>query len=110
MSGQTENFKDAGELQLRLAVLERDIKSHSFRLSELEQKAEKIGDIAVMTEKINTKMDMVKEKIDYVDNRLRNIETAPSADFAYYKKVIVSALITGLLGAVLGAVLAVVIK
>lgn len=105
-----EYGEDIASLQLKIAVIERDVKSHSCRLDELEQRAEKIGDIALMTEKINTKMDMVKEKIDYVDNRLRNIESAPAADLNFYKRAIISAVVTGVLGAVIGAVLAVVIK
>lgn len=95
---------------LRLAVLERDVLSHSKRLKLLEEKAEKINDIAIMTERISAKMDTVKEKIEYVDTRLRGIESTPGSDLNYYKRAIVSALVSGALGAVLGAVSAVIIR
>lgn len=103
-------IKNENELELKVAVLEKEMKSCFSKLGELERKVEKIGDIAITTEKINTKMDMIREKIDYVDTRLRGLEETPKADLAYYKRAIVSALISGFLGTVIGAVMTVIIK
>lgn len=97
-------------LDLRLTVLEKELGDALKKISELERKVERIGDIALTTEKINAKMDMIREKIDYLDSRLRGIESTPAQDLNHYKRTIFSVLISAVLGTVIGAVMAVIMK
>ena len=98
------------DFDLRLTVLEKELSTALKNISELERKVEKISDIALTTEKINAKMDMIREKIDYLDTRLRGIESVPAKDLSHYKRTIFSVLISSVLGTVIGAVMAVIMK
>ena len=98
------------DFDLRLTVLEKELSTALKNISELERKVEKISDIALTTEKINAKMHKIRQQIDYLDTRLRGIESAPAKDLSHYKRTIFSVLISSVLGTVIGAVMAVIMK
>lgn len=98
------------EVHERLASLEANEKNIFHRLDEMKSELHDIHKLASSVEVIANQTVSINEKVDNIDKRLDVVEKAPVKDFKYYKRTVVSCLITGVLTAILGAVLALILR
>lgn len=94
----------------KVAILETNIKTLFKSLDDVKSEIKAIHKLATSIELLAQKMQSVDEKVGNIDVRLDAIEKQPTEDVRYYKRTLISCIITGVITAVLGALLALIIK
>ncbi len=94
----------------RIAILEANEKTIFHRLDETKQDIRVLQELTQAVQKIADRTDNTAALLEKVDKRLAKIERKPAADFTYYKRALVSAVISGVGGVLIGAVFAVILK
>lgn len=94
----------------KIIQLDSEVKSTKRRVSALEKQLVVTQDLTVSVNKLAVNMDnMCKEQVKQGE-RLDKMERAPLEDAKYYKRQIVSCIITTVVGAIVGAVLCLILK
>lgn len=87
-----------------------EIGSLKHRMDNAEKKFDSIESLTLSINKLAVNMEyMCKEQMEQ-GKRLEKLENTPLEDARYYKRQILSCIITALVGAVIGALLALIIK
>jgi len=94
----------------KVAILETNIKTLFKLVDDVKSEIKAIHKLATSIELLAQKMQSVDEKVGNIDVRLDAIEKQPTEDVRYYKRTLISCVITGVITAVLGALLALIIK
>lgn len=101
------------EIAVRLTEHHEEIGSLKHRMLKCEQENDQLHKITTSIEKMAVSMEyMAKEQKRQADEqtkqgeRLEKLEHEPADDFKYYRRIIVSSVITGILGAFIGAAVA----
>jgi len=98
------------ELIIQVTNNTNEIKSMNSRLEKVENKQEAIMEIAKNVEKLAVNMEYMANEQKDIKNRITKIEQEPVEESKYYKRTIVSCIITAILGGVLTALLMLIIK
>ncbi len=94
----------------RIAALEANEKNIFHQLSETRQDIRVLQELTKAVQKIADRTDNTAVLLEKVDKRLAKIERKPAADFAHYKRSLISATLTGAAGILLGAFFALILK
>ena len=97
-------------IEEKVAMHETNIKTLFKLLDDVKSEIKAIHKLATSIELLAQKMQSVDEKVGNIDVRLDAIEKQPTEDVRYYKRTLISCIITGVITAVLGALLALIIK
>lgn len=98
------------EIALKLMAHEHEIKSLKHRVDEQEEKNDVLNKLTTAVEVLATNMEnMSKEQIKQGE-RLERLEREPADDQRYYKRTVVSCIITGVISAVVGGVMAFILQ
>ncbi len=90
--------------------LDGEIKSIKRRVSAIEKQIAVTQDLTLSVNKLATNMDnMLKEQVKQGE-RLDKMERAPIEEAKYYKRQIISCIITSIVGAIVGAILCLILK
>ncbi len=89
----------------RIAVLETNERNIFHQIDEMKEEIKVLRLLATAVQQLSDKTENNTALLQRVDKRLANIELQPLGDYKHYKRVIVTALLTGVIGAVLGALL-----
>ena len=92
-------------LNERVSYLEAQDKTifHQLDVRDLKR-------LTVAVERIALQTKSTSEQVVGINERLDHLEQAPAEEAKYYKRVIISCVVTGVLSLVLGAVLSLIIK
>lgn len=94
----------------RLATCESNDKNIFHQLDEIKEDVRDIKRLTVAVERIALQTKSTNEQVVGINERLDNLEQAPAEEAKYYKRVIISCIITGVISLILGAVLSLIIK
>ncbi len=98
------------EIALKLTDHEHEIKSLKHRIDEQEEKGNALNELAISVKVLAVNMEnMGKEQIKQGE-RLERLEREPADDQRYYKRTVVSCIITGVISAVVGGVMAFILQ
>lgn len=98
------------EIALKLTDHEHEIKSLKHRIDEQEEKGNVLNELAISVKVLAVNMEnMGKEQIKQGE-RLERLEREPADDQRYYKRTVVSCIITGVISAVVGGVMAFILQ
>lgn len=97
-------------LNERVSYLEAQDKNIFHQLDEIKEDVRDIKRLTVAVERIALQTKSTSEQVVGINERLDNLEQAPVEEAKYYKRVILSCIITGVLSLILGAVLSLIIK
>lgn len=87
-----------------------ETKSVKHRMDEAEKKIDSIHELSLSVNKLALNMEyMVSEQKEQGD-RLKTLEQVPMDNANYFKRQIISSILTGIIGAIIGALLALIIK
>lgn len=92
----------------RLAVLEANDKNIFHQLNEMKEEIKVLRELATAVQQLADKQENNTALLLKLDSRLDTIESRPAADLAHYKKIAITAVISGVVGAVLSAVLSII--
>ena len=90
----------------RVAKLEANEGTIFHQLTEIKNEVKDIRRLTNAVEKMATKMESIDTKVDSMDKRLNSVVNTPAEEFRYYKRTIISCILTGILSAGLGALIA----
>lgn len=94
----------------KIIQLDGEMKSTKRRVTTIEKQIAVTQDLTVSVNKLATNMDnMLKEQVKQGE-RLDKMERAPVEEAKYYKRQIISCIITTVVGAIVGAILCLVLK
>ena len=97
-------------LNERVSYLEAQDKNIFHQLNEIKEDVRDIKRLTVAVERIALQTKSTSEQVAGINERLDNLEQAPAEESKYYKRVIISCIITGVISLILGAVLSLIIK
>ena len=97
-------------LNERVSYLEAQDKNIFHQLDEIKEDVRDIKRLTVAVERIALQTKSTSEQVAGINERLDNLEQAPTEEAKYYKHVIISCIITGVVSLILGAVLSLIIK
>ena len=105
------------EVAIKLTEHHEEIGSLKHRMNKCEEDNNRLNRMATSIEKMAVSMEyMAKEQKRQADEqtkqgeRLEKLEHEPAENMKYYKRTIVSCIITTILGAILGAIIMSIIK
>lgn len=98
------------QIELKLNDHEHEIKSLKHRVKDVEDKQAEISALTSSVNELAINMRYMVEEQKKQGERLTKLESEPLDNAKYYKRTIVSCVITTVLGAILGAILALIIK
>lgn len=93
----------------RLTVCEANDKNIFHQLSELKKEMKDTRQLTIAVKELAVSTKATAEKVDSISARLDSVEHAPAEDMRYYRRVLLSSILTGVAGALLGAFLGVVL-
>lgn len=93
------------EMVKELAEVEARSKSNTKRLDKLDDAVKAQHEIALSVKELATNMKSMLTELTKQGQRIEALEKVPKEEAAYYKRVIVSCVITGVISAVIGALL-----
>ncbi len=94
------------QIALKLNDHDHEIKSLKHRVEEVEQKQSEIGELTQSVNKLAINMGYMLDEQKEQGERLKKLETEPADNAKYYKRTIISCVITTVLGGILGALIA----
>ena len=94
----------------RVSYLEAQDKNIFHQLDEIKEDVRDIKRLTVAVERIALQTKSTSEQVVGINERLDNLEQAPAEEANYYKRVIISCIVTGVISLILGAVLSLIIK
>lgn len=98
------------QVELKLNDHEHEIKSIKHRVTDIEKKQGEIETLALSVNKLAINMEHMLNEQKEQGRRLQRLESEPAETAKYYRRTIVTAIITTFAGAIIGAVLALIIK
>ena len=93
------------QIALKLNDHDHEIKSLKHRVEEVEQKQSEIGELTQSVNKLAINMGYMLDEQKKQGERLKKLETEPADNAKYYKRAIISCVITTVLGGILGALI-----
>lgn len=97
------------QIAFKLNDHDHEIKSLKHRVEEVEQKQSEIGELTQSVNKLVINMGYMFDKQKEQGERLKKLETEPADNAKYYKRTIISCIITTVIGGILGALIALLI-
>lgn len=97
-------------LNERVSYLEAQDKNIFHQLDEIKTDVRDIKRLTVAVERIALQTKSTSEQVVGINERLDHLEQAPAEEAKYYKRVIISCIVTGVISLILGAVLSLIIK
>ena len=94
------------QIALKLNDHDHEIKSLKHRVEEVEQKQSEIGELTQSVNKLAINMGYMLDEQKEQGERMKKLETEPADNAKYYKRTIISCVITTVLGGILGALIA----
>lgn len=94
------------QIALKLNDHDHEIKSLKHRVEEVEQKQSEIGELTQSVNKLAINMGYMLDEQKEQGERLKKLETEPADNAKYYKRTIISCVITTVIGGILGALIA----
>lgn len=94
------------QIALKLNDHDHEIKSLKHRVEEVEQKQSEIGELTQSVNKLAINMGYMFDEQKEQGERLKKLETEPADNAKYYKRTIISCVITTVIGGILGALIA----
>ena len=94
----------------RIAFLEAQDKNIFHQLNEIKSDVRDIRRLTMAVEKVAEQTRVTAERVEGIDSRLDVLEQAPAEEAKYFKRVIISCIVTGVISLILGAVLSLIIK
>lgn len=97
------------QIALKLNDHDHEIKSLKHRVEEVEQKQSEIGELTQSVNKLAINMGYMVDEQKEQGERLKKLEAEPADNAKYYKRTIISCVITTVIGGILGALIALLI-
>lgn len=97
------------QIAFKLNDHDHEIKSLKHRVEEVEQKQSEIGELTQSVNKLVINMGYMFDKQKEQGEMLKKLETEPADNAKYYKRTIISCIITTVIGGILGALIALLI-
>lgn len=94
------------QIALKLNDHDHEIKSLKHRVEEVEQKQSEIGELTQSVNKLAINMGHMLDEQKEQGERLKKLEAEPADNARYYKRTIISCVITTIIGGILGALIA----
>ena len=94
------------QIAVRLENHEQEIKSLKHRMNEREEADKTLTELTTSVKTLAVNMEYMAKEQQKQGKRLDNLEQEPAEDFKYYKRIIISCIITTILGALIGAIIA----
>lgn len=94
------------QIALKLNDHDHEIKSLKHRVEEVEQKQSEIGELTQSVNKLAINMGYMLDEQKEQGERLKKLETEPADNAKYYRRTIISCVITTVIGGILGALIA----
>lgn len=94
------------QIALKLNDHDHEIKSLKHRVEEVEQKQSEIGELTQSVNKLAINMGYMLDEQKEQGERLKKLEAEPADNAKYYKRTIISCVITTVIGGILGALIA----
>ena len=93
----------------RLAVQEVNVKNIFHQIDEMKEEIKVLRELATALAHLSDKTENNTELLIKVDNRLDAIESRPLDDLSHYKRMAITAAISGVIGAALSALAAIIL-
>lgn len=90
----------------RLAVLEANDKNIFHQIDEMKDEIKVLRELATAVQQLADRTESNTELLKKVDGRLDSIEHRPAADMQHYKRITITAIISGVIGAFVSAAIA----
>lgn len=103
-----ENEKEL-DIQLTLNSHKHEIASLKHRMDDVEKKQDEIYELTNAVNKLAVSVEFMAKEQSEQGKRLDTLEKEPAENAKYYKRTIISCVITTLVGAVIGALIALLI-
>ena len=97
------------EIAIKLENHENQIGSLKHRMDEVEDKNNALTELTLSVNSLATNMKHMVHEQEKQGERLERLEQAPAEEHKYYKRTILSCIITTLVGALLGGLLTTII-
>lgn len=97
------------DMEIKIAEDRKEISSLKHRMKDVEVQTETIHNLASSVNRLATNIENLSKTQMDVLARLKKLEQEPLETMKYYKKTIISCILTGVLSALLGAVLALIL-
>ena len=94
----------------RLTALETNEKNIFHRLDEIRKDLEDIHELTASVKLIAAETVSISQKVDRVDCRLQAVESKPGDDLRYYKRTVISCMITALVSGIIASVMTMILK
>lgn len=94
------------QVALKLNDHDHEIKSLKHRVEEVEKKQSEIGELTQSVNKLAINMGYMLDEQKEQGERLKKLETEPADNAKFYKRTIISCVITTIVGGILGALIA----
>ena len=98
------------EIALKLTDHEHEIKSLKQRIDEQEEKGNALNELAISVKVLAVNMENKGKEQIKQGELLERLEREPADDQRYYKRTVVSCIITGVISAVVGGVMAFILQ
>lgn len=98
------------DLNERITYLEAQDQNIFHQLDEIKEDVRDIKRLTVAVERIALQTKATSEQVAGINERLGTLEQAPAEEAKYYKRVIVSCIVTGVISLILGTVLSLIFK
>ncbi|MCR4615453.1 MAG: hypothetical protein K5756_04820 [Clostridiales bacterium] len=94
----------------RLTALETNEKNIFHRLDEIRKDLEDIHELTASVKIIAAETVSISRKVDKVDSRLQAVENKPAEDLRYYKRTVISCVITALVSGLIASAMTMILR
>lgn len=97
---------DDKQIALKFNDHDHEIKSLKHRVEDVEKKQSEIGELTQSVNKLAINMGYMLDEQKEQGERLKKLETEPVDNAKYYKRTLITCIITTVVGGILGALIA----